>query len=158
MNCYEILSIAGQWFSGIGTITVSIVLGIITYRISKKQIELSNNNLKIELYKQRYDIYNRLKNILRGFAFGDDVIKDKYFDILVEIRDEVVFLFDKDIHDYLLLIINKYESLNHYYGEENDKEYRELVKWFTNQMVDTKELREKFKRYLDLSNYGLSKD
>lgn len=158
MTCYEIWSLSGQWVSGIGTIIVSIVLGFITYKISKRQIELTNNNLKIELYKQRYDIYKRLENILGGFASGDTIAKIESVEILVEIRDEVTFLFDEEIHNYLLQIINKFESLNLYYnGKEKDHNYFELEKWFGNQFAG-KELREKFKRYLDLSRYGLSKE
>ena len=158
MTYYETWSIIGQWVSGLGTIIVSIVLGIITYKISKKQEVLSKQNLKIELYKQRYDIYNRLENILRGVISGNDTTKDESLDDLIEIRDEVLFLFDKEIHDYLLIIINKFENLNpYYYGKERDDKYFELINWFMTQFADKKELREKFRRYLDLSNYGISK-
>ncbi len=159
MTDYEKWSVLGQWMSGIGTIVVSIVLGIITYKISKKQVELSKNNLKIELYKQRYDIYYRLEGILRGIISANGTIKDESLYEVAIIRDEVMFLFDKEIHDYLLQIINKIEKINpYYYDKKKDDNYYELQGWFMNQFAEKKELREKFKRYLNLSNYGLSKE
>ncbi|MGI6585793.1 MAG: hypothetical protein ACOX3L_07625 [Lutisporaceae bacterium] len=155
MACYEIWSLVGQWLSGIGILVVSFL----AYRISKKQIELSKQELKIALYKQRYDIYIRLVNIMRKIILTNDSANDDSANKLGEIRDEVVFLFGKEIHDYLLLIINNYENLNsYYYGKQKDKNFFELEIWFINQFSDKKELRERFKSYLDLSNYGISKD
>ncbi len=153
------LSAIGQFASGLGLILVSIILGRLTYRISKMQIRLTEQNLKIDLYKRRYDIYKRLEKMMRDFAFGLAAKKDTSIEDLVEIRDEVVFLFDKEIHDYLLLIINNISQVNNYsHPKEADGRYYELIQWFGKQVTDKNELREKFKRYLDLSNYGLSKD
>lgn len=158
MTIYELRSVQGTWVSGMATFLVTLLLVIVTYVMYNKQTDLMKQNLKVELYKQRYDIYKKLEKILKVLLYDSrNQPKNIAFDELSEIRDEVYLLFDKEIHDYLVLITQKAENLISYNEKEKDDLYFELISWFIKQFED-KKIRDKFKPYLDLSNYGLSKD
>lgn len=158
MSCYELWSIWGQWVSGIGTVIVSIVLGIVTFKISRKQVVLTEQSLKLGLYNQRYEVYRRLENIIQNIISKDEKTRTEAIYNLMIVRDDVDFLFDEDVHKYVLEIINKNEELSKYqYGNEPDDVYFNLIGWFKNQYADEKRLRAIFRMYLDLSDYGILK-
>ena len=157
MTCYEIWSIWGQWISGIGTIIVSCVLGYFAIKISTRQAELSEQSLKIGLYTQRYEIYRKLEESIRKVLSSNEDVRSEALTTLVEIREDVKFLFPSDIHVYLTLVFNQYEKYCNYIdGNKNDEEYLQLRSWFMNQYAEKKQLRQIFERYLDLSKYGIS--
>ena len=134
------------------TLFIAGVALYVSYATAKKQESLTTQSLKIEMYSKRYDIYKRLNDIIQRI-----VTNLKTFNVAYElggIRDEVVFLFDTEIQDYLLEIINKYEIVLK--NDDIDK-HIELLEWF-DQQYSKKGLRNKFSRYLDLSNYGLSQN
>lgn len=145
-----------SWVSGIGSLIATIALMFMTYFISKRQIELTEQELKISLYDKRLIVYRKLENIIISVLDRDDAIRTNALSDLFFIKDEVSFLFKSDIHKYVLEIINNIEHTNlYFYDREKDTEYYELSEWLMNQVKGKKEMREVFKTYLDLGCYGL---
>jgi hypothetical protein len=87
------------------------------------------------------DPISKLSNI------GDPISK------LSNILDETHFLFSEDVHSFVLLIFNNYSQMLNLIENKNE-DYYKLHKWFIG-LLEKNELRNIFKRYLSLSDYGL---
>jgi hypothetical protein len=144
-----------DWISaiiGFGALLISLLALWKSNETSRKQEELTIKSLKVELYSKRYDVYIGLKTIIKNIVLRrTEQTTNSAYELGV-IKDEVVFLFDEGIHNYLKEVINNYSAMNNY--TSNDPEYCKLWNWFDEQ-YSKKGLRNKFRRYLELSNYGL---
>jgi hypothetical protein len=150
---WNLATAIGQW----GGIIASLVVAFIALFNSRKAEE---QNRRIDLYNKRYDLYKRCEKIIRGFISQDEKLKDIAMQDMVDIQDEISFLFDKDIERYYSIVFDKCSKMNRYYYEEPNSqniEYLSLREWLLIQIADKKEQKQIFSRYLDLSNYGISK-
>lgn len=154
MSSYEQYSILGQWISGIGLIIVSYF----ACKIAKEQILLTKQNVKISLYEKRLRMFNILSDILLENLTRGNIDKNSKSTLekIVDIKDEITFLFQKDIEEYLVQIINNLSKYNEYLinNDTKNKNFYILQDWFIKE-IENKIIRNKFNKYLNLGNYGL---
>ena len=125
-----------------------------SFKISEKlliaTLESQTQQQKMQLFELRYVFYKDLEK-----AFKEDVLGEKtdftfikaYADSL---RDRSKFLFGKDIHDYMLEIVNKASVTN---VDENGNDSGIKMVWFESEIAQ-KKMRDRFLPYLNLSDLG----
>ncbi len=117
--------------------------------------KIQKENIKINLWEMRIEIYNRCTEIIDEMNDEDNPyiisITEKY-----NLIQKAKFLFGDDIFDYLqemLTNVDKYNAKKEIQMKTDkklqDSEYMELFKYFRRQLQG--EMTDKFKSYLDLS-------
>jgi hypothetical protein len=141
---------------------VAFVIGCIAARIAYNQYLVSKAKLNLDLFGQRFPIFQKTWQIV-----SDVGIKGKVEQMsglatpFNNFRPQARFLFGKEIEKYLNLISSKYIDLeaaatetNALQGQErtdNIAECRDLKDWFYKQA--THGLQEKFAPYLDFEKW-----
>ncbi len=155
-----------QAVSAVAMIAVTIAIGRFTKTTSEKQVKITNmqtelaeQSIKIELYKQRIEMYKKLEDIIIQCLLGINIDDNNSpLKKLGEIRTEVGFLFGQEIQEYVVDIINKATILSNLVRARTlGEEYQSISKWFNNQVDENRLLRKKFAPYLDLGTYGIPK-
>ena len=76
------------------------------------------------------------------------------FGKLGKMKEEVHHLFGDDISKYYIEIMNNISIINKNFNDPANKEYQNSLDWMHAQ-IEKREMRAKFKKYLDLREYGI---
>lgn len=139
---------------------LTILIAIITILILYQQWKTNHYKYKLDLYDKRFKVYNALRKFL-GLLLQkgiENVTQEEIREYNINIK-ESLFLFDKDIQDYLELINKKTIDFQHIHqtlvssktsveGEKQALEiYESLSNWFLAQLDES---RNKFLKYLKI--------
>jgi hypothetical protein len=100
-------------FAGpIATVVVAVFVGLITWRYNKKQTEIAQEKLKIDLFERRYAIYVAAREMLEFLvsASPSEISYDPIREWMTRIR-EAPFFFGSDVTSFLEHIQAMVENL-----------------------------------------------
>jgi len=118
---YGIIPQTIEIFKGLTPIITLIIMSYIAW----KQYEISKNKLKLDSYDRR----NRIVKIISKCLIKIAVI-NKYpslIDELIDSNSDSIFLFNKDINEYLKKIIDNIQDV--YYLQEDYEQFTEEKKY-----------------------------
>lgn len=139
---------------------LTILIAIITILILYQQWKTNHYKYKLDLYDKRFKVYNALRKFL-GLLLQkgiENVTQEEIREYNINIK-ESLFLFDKDIQDYLELINKKTIDFQHIHqtlvssktsvegGKQALEIYESLSNWFLAQLDES---RNKFLKYLKI--------
>ena len=129
------------------TLFFSIIAIVIAIQTTRKQSKIALFDRRRKVFINIQDIVRKLVN--QGFNSINEFDSFSMFSELSNIKDEVYFLFDKEIHTYLLQLINDaIDVLSIDKSEETrGKTLEKLVK-----QIEKKELRSKLNKYIGLQS------
>lgn len=113
--------------------------------IAKKQMDVSRNKLKSELFDRRVKIYEAMKNAIYKVAICNKFDQHDIQEFLNGTLG-IIWLFDNDLLEYKNEI---HDNIIKWNTEGNDDKKFALKLWFRNELV---ELDNKFKKYLLLAH------
>ena len=123
MEILKVLEIISNFLLGLMALIVTIILGIITYYIQRRQTKLQNYQLKLDLYERRLGYYQKYKLILSSLDDADYILNHTDYNILhSRIDDELKFLFDQNV-------INGFEKINSILTNERNTSGLEQIKY-----------------------------
>jgi hypothetical protein len=83
----------------------TITIALFAYRISNRQLNLQNYQLKHDLYERRYKYYMLFKSVFDPFIFDEFVLDNAdYKNLQIASKNELKFLFDLDIVNIFMQI------------------------------------------------------
>ena len=145
---------------GIPAGLVALTVGIVGWRIARRQAAVAEAKLKLDLFERRYPIFQQTWEIMsevtmRGTREKNYGLANPFSNFMPQAR----FLFGKKVEAYLSDAVSKWAELHGYEGEREDAHaaaqhaarVRELKNWFHEQASTG--LRELFDPYLDFEKW-----
>jgi hypothetical protein len=133
----------------------TIVLTIFLIRISCKQNDLQKQSIQLTLYEKRFQLYSRRRETLFEFlSFDSDQTMSAYIK-MGGMRDEFYFLFGEEIAKYYTKIINSAHVITNK-NNFGTVDFNNARDWLMSQIMEEKEMRKQFEKYLCLRESGLS--
>lgn len=143
-----------------GSVGAIFIILHTTQKQIKEQQEMQKQNVKLNLYDKRYQIYTKVVDFINGAvscsSFSITDVNDFH-----EVNREAYMLFQSNITDYLEKLRVKGNRLALFVqndvpgslGEiKHFDERQELLKWFTEQQAAVVEI---FDRYINVNKLGL---
>jgi len=137
------------------------IIAVAALRVSRQQVRINENKLKLDLYDRRLKVYTAVKDLLAAFSTVGTLTQDQ----LAAFRNQVVeadFLFGEDVQRYIALVDGKARSLiieTYKYNrprrddaESTTDPYEkvdELHDWFLDQHAEAKRV---FRSFLSLNS------
>ena len=135
----------------------TVIIGIIALWVGWQHVRTSRQNVRLGLFDKRYRVYDGVMRLLAVIAQRNDVDDDQMREFYIA-TDQSLFLFERDILDYLEEIRKKARDLQDFEKLRRDPELspqersdrvdksRSVSDWFKNQLGDAKK---KFMKDLD---------
>ncbi|MBK8202614.1 MAG: hypothetical protein IPK68_09970 [Bdellovibrionales bacterium] len=145
--------------SGLLTPVIAIAVGWITYR----QMKITQAEVRLSLYDRRLQVFENVKKFL-SFIARDAALETKTLLELKHETNQAIFLFDKEVSDYIDQLYKKgldFRGTNLKLngegrlpvGQERNKvvqENSDILKWFLNQFDVSRDL---FKKYMSFNDF-----
>lgn len=117
-----------QWIQSI----TLIIIAAFGYFIAYHQMISARIKLQHDLFDRRYDIYLCVRKFIVGILDNNRVCSEDIFEFKSESLKSV-FLFDKNITDYISTLINKAEHLLKIEIDSFESSVEEHIDWFEKQ-------------------------
>jgi len=130
-----------DWLAFIGGYLACISTVLIAWLSIKNATNIQKQQTKMQLFQKRYDVYEKLYRCMT-MIYKSDYNTSDGLNELTQVRELTYFLFDEDIHEYYIEIINNSILL------EKEGIYDTKARdWFIEQ-IEKRKIRHKFDDYL----------
>ncbi len=142
--CLEISCVPGsdcfEWIKTIAPVIVTIIFGAVAGLLTLRQYQVAQAKLKLDLFERRYAIFQHTWEIVSEVAMGKVRKMSGFVTPFNNNRPQALFLFGKDIEEYIDTLSTNYTELETRVSEsdgilgqarvDNTAKISELKSWF----------------------------